>query len=291
MKRSFQKGLRALALATVTLGSMALLASSGSALILDPSVDPTDKDPEKLRADIQKQQSKFVDCIVKAALKCEKNGVAVSPPECDISTANDSTPADDDTGFSDDIVKCESKVNYSKKVFGDVATDYDAIGCPGDSVPGGSDQPFTDLNAYQAGANASAKDQVETLAAVLAGAAADPSVCGTDPDPNKCGNDIAKRTAGYAKGLFKCLGKCENDHKDKKGDGGDTDGANCALDPDGALPYTAGNVNFNACVTKAREKADKKGGFPGPVASIVGLVHSALNDANNDVFNENEVCP
>jgi hypothetical protein len=290
MERSFQKRyLRALAVAAASLGGMVLLASTASALVL------TDKsDEQKLRKDIQKQQTKFVDCIVKAALKCEKAGAVGNPPECDLPTGDDGTPANDDAAFQESIAKCESKVDYTKKGFGDNASDYDAIGCPGDSVAGGADDPYTDLVAYQTGANAAAKGQVDTLAAVLAGAAVGaggPCNAGTPDEQNDCTNALAKLASGYAKGLFKCIGKCESDYKDKKGNGGPTDAANCALDPDGALPYTAGNVNFNACTTKAREKADKKGGFPGPVGSLVGLIHSALNDATTDVFNENEVCP
>jgi hypothetical protein len=281
MERSFQKGyFRVFA---GTLAGVALLASSASALIL------TDKsDEQKLRKDIQKQQSKFVDCVVKAALKCEKNGVTISPPECDVSDGTDSTPENDDAGFAADIAKCESKVDYTKKSFGDIASDYDAIGCPGDSAPPAPDNPYTDLVAYQSGANTSAKGQVDTLAAVLAGSSV--AACGGEPTPedqNKCAVDIAKRVGGYAKGLFKCLGKCENDYKDKKGNGGDNDGANCTLDADGSAPNNSGDVNFNACVDKERAKAEKKGALP----NIFNLLHAALNDANVDLFNENEVCP
>jgi hypothetical protein len=284
MERRFQKRyLRALAVATVSLGGMALLASSASALIL------TDKsDEQKLRKDIQKQQSKLVDCLVKSALKCEKNGVTISPPECDLSTADDGTPENDDAAFAAGIAKCESKVDYTKKLFGNIDDDYDAIGCPGDSVPGGADDPYSDLVTYQAGASPAAKDQIDTLAAVLAGSSV--AACNTEPTPedqNKCAADIAKRVGGYAKGVFKCSGKCENDYKDKKGNGGPNDAANCALNADGSTPNTAGNANYNACIDKERAKALKKG----PLPNIFNLLHSALNDANNDVFNENEVCP
>lgn len=280
MERSFQKGyLRALA----ALGGVALLASSANALVLNDK-----EDAQKLRKDIQKQQAKFVDCVVKATLKCEKNGVAISPPECDASDGTDSTPANDDAGYAADLAKCESKVDYTKKSFGDIASDYDAIGCPGDSVSGGADDPYTDLVTYQAGANASARAQVDTLAAVLAGSSV--AACSGEPTPedqNKCATDIAKRVGGYAKGIFKCFGLCENDYKDKKGNGGPNDATNCALDADGSAPNNAGNANFNACIDKERSKAEKKGALP----NIFNLLHSALNDANVDLFNENEVCP
>ena len=96
---------------------------------------------------------------------------------------------------------------------------------------------------------------------------------------------------GYAKGIYKCLALCENDYKDKKGNGGPTDGTECALDPDGNAPYATGSAAFNACVTKERGKADKKGAFVDALGSLAGLVHAALADANTDLFNENEVCP
>jgi hypothetical protein len=284
MERSSKKRyLRAFAVAAASLGGMALLASSASALIL---ADKSDE--QKLRKDIQKQQSKLVDCLVKSALKCEKNGVTISPPECDLTAGTDSTPENDDAGFAADIAKCESKVDYTKKLFGDIASDYDAIGCPGDATPPAPDNPYSDLVAYQAGAQTAAKEQIDTLATVLAGSSG--AACGSEPTPedqNKCAVDIAKRVGGYAKGVFKCFGLCENDYKDKKGNGGPNDGANCTLDADGSAPNNSGDANFNACVDKARVKAEKKGALP----NIFNLLHSALNDANVDLFNENEVCP
>src|SRR5262245_56566104 len=186
-----------LGLTAMSLAVTGWLAGSASGLIL------ADKsDAQKLRKGIQKQQTKFIDCIVKAALKCEKSGDQISPPEGDLSTGTATPPADSKGAFVADIAQCDSKVDYTKKLLGDVASDYDAMGCPGDSVPGGSDQPYADLLAYQTGAIANGKDQVDTLGAVLAGAAADPSVCGSEPtaeDQNKCGVDLAKRTSQYAK--------------------------------------------------------------------------------------------
>jgi len=289
MKKTWlSKSLRALGLTTAAVGGIALLAGTASALIL------TDKsDAQKLRKDIQKQQSKFVACLVKADLKCEGTGDQVNPPECDLSAGTATAPANGKGTFVADIAKCESKVDYTKKSYSSIVTDYDDIGCPGDSVPGGADNPYTDLVAYQNGANASAKDQIDTLAAVLAGAAADPGICGTGtPDEqNDCGVDLAKRVGTYANGLFKCLGLCENDYKDKKGNGGPTDAGNCTLDADGSAPNNAGNVNFNACVDKARVKLEKKGALSAGIVNLLGLIHVALNDANVDLFNENEVCP
>jgi hypothetical protein len=268
-------------------GGMLFLASNASALIL------ADKsDPQKLRKDIQKQQAKFVNCLVKAALKCESTGADLDP-ECDLPTGTATPPANGKGTFVADIAKCESKVDYTKKSYSSIASDYDDIGCPGDSVPGGSDDPFTDLVAYQAAALENAKTQVDLVSTILAGAANDPGICasGTGEEQNDCVVDLAKRVGSYAKSLFKCLGNCENDYKNKKGNGGPTDGPNCTLDPDGVAPNTSGDALFDACVDKARQKAEKKGAFPAPVVGAISLAHGALNDANVDVFNENEVCP
>lgn len=285
MERS-SRFVRAVRLTVASLGGVALLAGSASALIL------ADKsDPQKLRKDIQKQQAKFVDCLVKAAVKCEKSGNQVASPECDLSTATATPPADSKGTFAADVAKCESKVDYNKKGYGSPATDYDDIGCPGDSSPPAPDQPYTDLNAYQVGAIASAKDQVDTVSLVLAGSVAPECSSGTPDEQNDCGVDMASRIGKYAKALFACLGKCENDYKNKKGNGGPNDGPNCTLDADGTAPNTSGDALFDACVDKARTKAEKKAAFSPPIVGVVSLIHSALNDANTDVFNENEVCP
>jgi hypothetical protein len=277
---------RTLSMTAAALVGVALLASAAWALIL------ADKsDPQKLRKDIQKQQSKYVNCLVKAALKCEGTGNVVAAPECELETSTATPPADAKGTFAADIAKCVSKVDYTKKLYGSPASDYDDIGCPGDSVPGGADDPYADLNAYQVGAVANGKVQVDLVSIVLAGVANNVCPAGTPDERNDCGVALAKQIGGYAKLIFKCLGKCENDYKNKKGNGGPTDGPNCLLDADGSAPNTSGDALFDACVDKARVKAEKKGAFTAPVVGVVSLVHNAINDANIDLFNENEACP
>ena len=99
----------------------------------------------------QKQGSKNTLCTAKALLKCEENGV-VDRPECDAANPGASTVPDPNDKIVPklvaDIAKCESKLDYAKKsATGNSATDYTALGCPGDSVPGGADDPFADLAA------------------------------------------------------------------------------------------------------------------------------------------------
>ena len=47
-----------------------------------------------------------------------------------------------------------------------------------------------------------------------------------DPADIACVATEAAKVTTLVKGLFKCGGKCENDYKDKKGNGGTTDAGN-----------------------------------------------------------------
>jgi len=85
------------------------------------------------------------------------------------------------------------------------------------------------------------------------------------------------RYGTFALGSLKCMGACEADYKNKKGNGGPTDGPVCHLpvgtpaDPGGTDPV------FVACIGKALAKAEKKGG---PLVTLLkdGL-SAALNQA------------
>lgn len=269
--------------AGASVAALALVAASASALVL------TEKSEEqKLRKDINNQQVKYVKCLAKAAIKCEDAGTMMAQ-ECVLATG-----AGPGADFVSDIAKCDSKIDFSKKLKDLTdATGYTAIGCPGDAIPGGADDPFAGIAAYQAGQTT--KAQVDAIGLVL-GAVAGPdvAVCGSLPPAEQpgCVNDLAKLTAAYAAGVQKCTWLCENDYKDKKGNGGGTDGANCALDlgpsaNDGS--NTSGNAAFNACIDKAWDKAQKKGGFPGLAGSFVlPSVNTALHDAAVNIYNEDD---
>jgi hypothetical protein len=235
----------------------------------------TDKSAEqKQRKDIGKQGAKHALCMAKAARKCEENGV-LTAAECDLTNPAMSTVPDPDgkiiPKLTEDLAKCTSKLNYAKKTAtGNSANDYTGIGCPGDSVPGGADDPFADLAAYQANVGPATLAQLELLQIVLTGLCAD----------NQCTVDQADRGARYAKGLFKCIAKCENDYKDKKGNGGDNDDlTRCVV--------ATGDMNFQDCVSKAIAKATKKGPLD-PV--IKGALEAAIQDASHDLYNEDD-CP
>ena len=198
-------------------------------------------------------------------------------------------PADSKGKFVGDIAKCDSKLAFLKKAKTLTATTaYTAIGCPGDSIAGGADDPYADMNAWQASTPAATKTQIDNLA-LLIGVGTN---CGAEPtvkDQQKCQAAEVKRVAGYAAAIQKCELACENDYKNKKGNGGGTDSTTaCSLNA--SATGGVGDLNFNTCIDKAYAKASKTP-IPPTVATVVlpGLA-TALNDANNDVNNEND-CP
>ena len=266
-----------------------VFGGTASAIVLTEKTEE-----QKLRTDINGQQTKYVACLVKAATNCEKGAGSIAQ-QCFLATSTFSPPADAKGKFAADVLKCDSKLAYLKKAKTLTAlTGYEAIGCPGDSVTGGSDQRYADMTGYQAGALASTKGQIDALAFILGS----PGITGcdaiTDPDPvkqakaqEKCQTTEVGRIAGYAGAVQKCMLACENDYKNKKGNGGPTDVPSCRLAANGQAG--AGDVNFNACVTKAHDKAIKKAPWPASVAALVlPALSSALSDAADDLYNEND---
>jgi hypothetical protein len=257
--------------ATLTAGFAFAAGSVGAKLLADKSAE------QKQRKDIGKQGAKHALCMAKAAIKCEKNGVT-NQGECDLTNPATSTVPDPDgkikAKLAADLDKCTSKLAYAKKsATGNAVTDYTGIGCPGDSVMGGADDPFADLTAYQANVGPATRAQLELLQILI------PGLCPMPAD-NQCGVDQADRALRYAKGLFKCIEKCENDYKDKKGNGGDNDDTTrCTV--------AGGDMNFDACTAKALDKAQKKGPLE---AAIRVAVEGAISDASHDLYNEDD-CP
>ena len=275
MLMTSKSGLFARAMGAVA--CLALLTTSmASAEVL------TDKSPEaKHRKDVGKQTAKFVACLAKAAIKCEKGG-ASSGVDCDLSNPPASTHPDPKgkviPKFLAAIAKCEMKVNLTKK---GPASDYTLFGCPGDSDPVTSgDQPYTDLTDFQAGLSQNTRDQLSLLTPAI------DILCGgpnsTDPAVIACTELQANGLLKYAKGVFKCQEKCENDYQNKKGNGGPTDSAaQCAAGDAGA------DSNFKDCVNGVLAKAQKKGAL---IAGLVTAVNAAVNKATNDLYNQND-CP
>jgi hypothetical protein len=275
---------RGTGIAVVAAAGLVLSGLNASALILVEK-----SEAQKLRADIQKQTHTYVACLVKAATNCEKSG-ADSTSECNLTTGTATAPADAKGKFVGDIAKCDAKLAFLKKAKTLTAsTGYTAIGCPGDSDSGaGGDQPYADLTAWQAATPDSTKTQIQTLAGVLSAF----SDCAAIVDPkaeNKCQAAEVKRVASYAFAIQKCQLGCENDYKAKKGDGGDTD-ATGACSVNAAATTGTGDAAFNTCISKAYAKASKAPIPPNVGGFVLPQLATALNDANNDLNNEND-CP
>jgi len=266
----------------VAMGASLALANSASALVL---VEGSEE--QQLRANIQRQQHKYVRCLVAAAVKCEKSGV-LAAAECDLKTSTAVPPANGTGKFAGNIAKCDAKLNYADSLVAlTPTTAYTAMGCPGDSNPATQpDEPFADITGWQADTPPATKTQIQTLALAMGAV----SGCNAKPDPQTCQTAEVKRVANYSFAIQKCQRKCETDFNNEKGNGGVTDDANnCSMDSTGTAG--GGNVLFNDCVGKAYAKAIKNSPFPPVVASIVlPALAKAVSDANNDVNNEND-CP
>lgn len=262
----------------IVIGTVALCAVFATSTVASAEI-LADKSPEqKHRKDVGKQIGKLVACFAKAIEKCEKKGVS-SASECSIGNPPASTIADTKARdkFIAAVAKCKTKLNLTKK---GPTSNYTVFGCPGDSDNGtAGDQPYTDLNDFQANVGQDTQNALSVLGPVLK------ALCDADPtpevDPNACVQLHIKQGGKYAKSVFKCMEKCDNDYKDKKGNGGDTD------DLDVCYPGASSDTNFVACIDKGVSKANKKGTLK---AAVYTALNDALGGANNDLYNEND-CP
>ena len=272
-------------LVTMFMGTMALglLATAARANVIDPSIDTTHKADAKLRSDVGSQVAKYTFCLVKAKQTCEKKGVN-SHIECHLQTGVvdfESPPGKVTAKFQGAISKCDSKINLTKK-----GTDYTGIGCPGDcnaSAPG--TQECADLTAFQAtitstSSSTAPKGQLPTLSLLIDNACGTATgKPGTDPIRIACVADNAKALTKYAQGLFKCEGKCENDFKNKIGNGGFDNSDVCSA-------ASSTDANFTACVSAALAKA----GTPSPnvVTGLVGALNSVIDSATAGLYDRSD---
>jgi len=265
--RRFGVSLATTALAAA--GLTVLLASSAHALILD------NKTPEqKFRLDVGKQSVKYLACVIKAGQTCEKSG-AVAGQECNLVTETATSPADPKGKLGPALTKCASKVNFSKKAG---TLTYEDIGCPGDcDTSTAGPQRCANLQAYQ---DFTVGDS-GTRATINAEGGVIPTLTGCADNAACVAESV--RYSKYALGVLKCMGACEADYSNKKGNGGPTDAGVCHLpvtspaDPGGTDPV------FLACVSKAKAGAEKKGG---PLnATLTNVLNGALNSAVDDLSN------
>jgi hypothetical protein len=271
-----QRNRRIIAIASGALALAFVVVTSAGAVVLDPS---SQKDLVKHRKDIGKQTTKMALCLAKSAIKCEKGG-ATSASECNLADPASSTHPNPKNveKFIAAVDKCEGKLNLTKK---GPASDYSLIGCPGDSDPGTpGDQPYTDLTDYQAGVPATTAAQLNLLTPVIDSQCGGPA--STDPAVIDCVAEQAAALLKYAKGVFKCEAKCEEDYKGGKGLGGPTDSdTQCNPSSGSADP------DFANCVSAALAKVQKKVTlFPIEVTAV----NAAIGTASNDLYNQND-CP
>ncbi len=244
---------------------------------------------QKHRADIGKQLRKYTLCLAKAALTCERKGVT-SGYECDLAAgvAAGSVQPKAAGKFYEKANKCHANFFPDKKGEG---SSYDLIGCPGDcddTAPG--IQRCTDIAAYETyvedgglaqslhGALGAIATEVDANCASFHGTSTDSS---EDVMLDCVGNDW-KHLVKYAKGAAKCVNICQNDYKDKKGNGGLTDDRVCEVDGLMAAP------DFNVCLAKKAEKHLSKIEAAGNVVTAKELYDDLLNGLLVDLYDKSD---
>jgi len=237
-----------------------LTCSSASAAVF------ADKSPaQKLRADVATQVAGYTKCLINALAACEKTGVD-GDPECRLSDGSVTAPADPKGKFAGAIAKCDAKLDYDRKgPKGNTSVqNYELIGCPHGSSP----TRFADMDGFESIAR-KAKPEIDNVASLLTTA----SGCS---DTKSCGA-AAKLIAGYAASFGKCQTACENDYKNKKGNGGpDDDTLRCD---------STGDPKVIVCIQKARGKfLDKAADWPFETA-VADTIEDTIDLQTDLLFN------
>ena len=253
--------------------STLLICGSAQALVLEAK-----SDAQKLRRNVAKQSAKYSKCLAKALRKCEK-GTDPFLTNCSLATEIVFENGDSKSRFSSDIARCESKVNFMKRAKDLTPVEaYQSIGCPGNLV---------DMVAYRASVIASLKVTVDQLSFLSVQTI---NECDPDPEekPEKCVDNLVKRVNKLTQDLAKCFDRCENDYKDKWGNGGDTDLGRCEL----ALALEDQAPVFFQCTNRAFAKAEKKEPWPPTMFQsfiLPGIIND-FNAGNNLTYNLPSTC-
>lgn len=246
----------------------ALLLSTGSAA---HALIFAEKTPEqKLRADIGKQIFGYLKCLGQAAVACEKTG-ALPARECVVATGVATAPADPKAKFAAAIAKCDAKLDYGRKApRGSTSLQsYELLGCPSY----GSGLQFASLEQYKQ-ILLTAKSVIDNFVGNM------PFVAGCT-DAKSCAAD-AKHLLGLIDSMARCKLACENDYKDRKGNGGPTD--------DLAQCEPTGDPNAQACLAKVTDKfLDKAADWPFG-ASVVQSVTQVADSLSDTLFNIQDQC-
>lgn len=264
----------------ISTAALALIGTASRANVIDPSVDTQHKTDAKLRSDVGSQVAKYTFCLVKATTTCEKKGLN-SHVECHLQTGVvdfEPIPGKVTQKYQAAIAKCDAKINLTKK-----GTDYTGIGCPGDcNAASAGVQECADLTTYQAtvtsaSSSSAPKGELPVLSLLIDNACATalPGTMATDASRIACVADNAKGLTKYAQALFKCEGKCENDFKNKIGNGGFDNGNSCAAG-------VSTDTNFNACESAAVAKAGSP--TPNVMPSILPTLRAVINSATEGLY-------
>lgn len=245
-------------------GLMLTTTCAANAVVLD------DKSPaQKLRADVANQLAQYKKCLANVVLACEKTGIFPAEAECDLATGVAALPADPRGVFAAQIAKCDAKLDFDKKgpKGNSSVQNYELIGCPNY----GAGVRFADMDAFAAAAS--------FLKGTITGYVGGISSASGCTDDKSCKTD-AKIILDLDKGLAKCVTACENDYKDKKGNGGPTDDlGQCDSDP-------AVQACFNKVVGKYLDKA-----ADWPVRDFAAFtVFQAIANLSDAIFNAPDDC-
>jgi hypothetical protein len=247
----------------------ALLLTTGSAahaLVL------TEKSPaQKLRADVGKQIHGYLKCLGKAAVACEKTG-ASTDAECILDTGAVTAPADPKGKFAAAVGKCDAALDFGRKAPRDLTSfeSYQLLGCPNYGIG----FTFSGLEQYAQflGLVKPAMDDLIDEMPFMSGCS----------DAKSCAN-AAKILLNLIDGLNRCDLTCEEDYKDKKGNGGTTD--------DLVQCDATGDAKAQACNAKVAAKF-LKNADAWPLRDLVIPQIAPMFDGFNDrLWNIADLCP
>ena len=225
-----------------------------------------EKSPEqKLRADVARQVTSYTKCLATALIACEKTGVSPGP-ECTLASATALSPADPKGKFAAAIAKCDASLDYDRKgpKGNSSVQNYELIGCPSATSP----TRLADMDALEEIAR-DAKPVLDTLNGLLA------SVSGCVD--NKSCRKAAQAVVTFATVFGKCETACENDYKNKKGNGG-TDDSVLRCGP-------GGDPKAASCVAKARAKFLVAAAAWPLGSTVAGFVESTIDEQTDALFN------
>jgi hypothetical protein len=251
---------------TAVIAGLLLSASTAAhAVVLD------DKSPaQKLRADISRQVLSYMKCLANVQLACEKTGI-LPAPECNLATGTAVAPADPKGTFAGQIAKCDAKLDFDKKgpKGNSPLQNYELIGCPS----WGAGVRFPSMAQFQAAAG--------FLKATVTGFVGNVTSASGCTDNKTCKTD-GKLIFDFIKAVSACQTACENDYKDKKGNGGPTDST--------TLCEPNGNLTTQVCILKAFDKfSDKAVTWPSTQLAAIFVIDE-VDELNDGLFNAPAAC-